>query len=133
VHTNVTAVGGSINSIALQYIFNNTEIIDYKPFRKIAYELYDERDNLIEEGALGDFNSTVVVINKPVPEGYTIVMKAHFEIQVRKNGAVEIALKSKAGAVMKTAKATFTVERKIIFYLPSRISTSCFSVEKYGR
>ncbi len=47
-----------------------------------------------------------------MPEGYTIVVKTHFEIQVRKNGVVEIAVKSKAGAVTKTAKATFTVERK---------------------
>jgi len=51
-----------------------------------------------------------------VPEGYTIVVKTHFEIQVRKNGAVEIAVKSKAGAVMKTAKATFIVERKNNFF-----------------
>jgi len=35
-----------------------------------------------------------------VPEGYTIVVKTHFEIQVRKNG------------VTKTAKATFTVKKK---------------------
>ncbi|MCC6020382.1 MAG: hypothetical protein LM577_03305 [Thermoproteaceae archaeon] len=49
-HTNVTAVGSSINSIALQYIFNNTEIIDYKPFGKITYELYDERGDLIGGG-----------------------------------------------------------------------------------
>jgi hypothetical protein len=112
VHTNVTAVGGNINSFTLQYIFNNTEIINYKPFGKITYELYDERGNLIEKGTLGDFNSTVVVINKLVPEGYTIVVKTHFEIQVRKNGAVEIAVKSKAGAVTKTAKTTFIVERK---------------------
>jgi hypothetical protein len=54
-----------------------------------------------------------------VPEGYTIVVKMHFEIQVRKNGVVEIATKSKAGAVTKTAKATFTVERKNNFFTPS--------------
>ena len=69
-HTNVTAVGGNINSFMLQYIFNNTEIIDYKPLGKITYELYDERGNLIEKGALGGFNSTVAAINKPVLEGY---------------------------------------------------------------
>jgi hypothetical protein len=67
----------------------------------------------------------------PVPEGYTIVVKTHFEIQVRKNGVVEIAVKSKAGAVTKTAKATFTVERKNNFSpLLLKISTSSLSVGK---
>jgi len=110
IHTNLTATSGNITKFTLQYQFNNTQIISYKPFGKIAYELYDEKGNLIEEGNLGDFNSAVFSINKFVLEGYTIIIKVHFEIRVLKNGIEKITIQSKIGAVTKSAYDVFVVE-----------------------
>jgi hypothetical protein len=114
--TNITAVTGNINPLwfgdayVIEYAFNDTRIIDCQPFGKIAYELYDAEGTLIEEGCLGDFNTTVIRLDKPVPENHTLTVKVHFKIDALESGGERLVIRVKIGAIFKESVAFFRVE-----------------------
>lgn len=96
----------------VNYSFNDTQIMKFKPFGKIAFELYNEKRELIEHGNLGDFDKLSFKIEKLVKENYTLTLKVHFKIEVIKIGAEEIKVEVKPSIILKSTKGVFKLVKK---------------------
>ena len=101
-----------VEDFSIVYQFNDTEIITYEPFGKITYELYDEDNNLLEEGNLGNFDDVYFHVNKSVPRNSTIFIKVHFRIFIQDDGNEIIIVRALAQDTIKSAMETFNVEKK---------------------